>query len=40
MKRQVEYQWRLGELMAGKGLRSSTDLAPLLRDRGIDLSAL
>ncbi|HZE03337.1 MAG TPA: helix-turn-helix transcriptional regulator [Pseudonocardiaceae bacterium] len=38
MKRNVDYQWRLGELMARRGLRNSTDLAPLLHERGIDLS--
>jgi hypothetical protein len=38
MKRDVDYQWRLAELMARRGLNNSTDLAPLLRERGIDLS--
>ncbi|MCE0765945.1 helix-turn-helix transcriptional regulator [Pseudonocardia kujensis] len=38
MKRVVDYQWRLSELMARRGLHNSTDLAPLLRERGIDLS--
>jgi DNA-binding Xre family transcriptional regulator len=38
MKRDVDYQWRVGELMARRGLHNSTDLAPLLRERGIDLS--
>ncbi len=38
MKRDVDYQWRLSELMARHGLHNSTDLAPLLRERGIDLS--
>lgn len=38
MKRDVDYQWRLGELMARRGLHNSTDLAPLLRERSIDLS--
>jgi DNA-binding Xre family transcriptional regulator len=38
MKREVDYQWRLAELMARQGMHNSTDLAPLLRERGIDLS--
>jgi DNA-binding Xre family transcriptional regulator len=38
MKRDVDYQWRLAELMARHGMHNSTDLAPLLRERGIDLS--
>ena len=39
MKRDVDYQWHLAELMARHGMHNSTDLAPLLRERGIDLSA-
>ncbi len=38
MKREVDYRWRLAELMAREGMHNSTDLAPLLRERGIDLS--
>lgn len=38
MKREIGYQWRLAELMARHGMHNSTDLAPLLRERGIDLS--
>lgn len=38
MKRDIDYRWRLAELMARNGLHNSTDLAPLLRERGIDLS--
>ena len=38
MKREVDYRWRLAELMARQGMHNSTDLAPLLRERGIDLS--
>lgn len=38
MKREIDYRWRLAELMAREGLHNSTDLAPLLRERGIDLS--
>ena len=39
MKRQVSYQWRLREVMAAHGMFTVTELVPLLRDRGIDLSA-
>jgi DNA-binding Xre family transcriptional regulator len=38
MKRDVDYQWRLSELMARHGMHNSTDLAPLLKERDIDLS--
>lgn len=38
MKRQVEYRWRLAELMAARGLHNTTDLIPLLAERGIVLS--
>ena len=38
MKRTVDYTWRLAELMAARGLHNSTDLMPLLHERGIDLS--
>jgi DNA-binding Xre family transcriptional regulator len=38
VKRDVDYQWRLAELMARHGMHNSTDLTPLLRERGIDLS--
>ena len=38
MRRDVDYRWRLGELMARHGMHNSTDLAPLLRERGIELS--
>src|SRR6476661_7000240 len=37
--RTVEYRWRLAELMAAAGMHNSTELVPLLRERGIDLSA-
>jgi DNA-binding Xre family transcriptional regulator len=33
------YRWRLREVMAARGLWSTTDLAPLLVERGITLSA-
>jgi DNA-binding Xre family transcriptional regulator len=39
MKRKVGYTWRLREMMAGRGVYTATDLVPLLRERGIDLSA-
>lgn len=38
MKRQVEYTWRLSELMAARGLHNTTELIPLLAERGIVLS--
>ncbi|ETZ44743.1 transcriptional regulator, XRE family [Mycobacterium avium MAV_120709_2344] len=34
MKRQVDYTWRLAELMAARGMHNSTDLIPLLVERG------
>jgi len=36
--RQVGYLWRLREVMASRGLFSTTALAPLLAQRGIELS--
>lgn len=38
-RRRVEYRWRLREVMAGHGLWKTTELAPLLRERGVELSA-
>ena len=38
MKRQIEYQWRVRELMARHGMRNSRDLVGPLRERGITLS--
>lgn len=38
MKRQVDYIWRLAELMAARGMHNSTDLTPHLLERGIQLS--
>lgn len=35
----IGYEWRLREMMAAKGLFATTKLVPLLRDRGIELSA-
>jgi DNA-binding Xre family transcriptional regulator len=39
MKRDVDYSWRLAELMAAHGMHNSTDLVPHVRERGIELSA-
>ncbi|MHA7288013.1 helix-turn-helix domain-containing protein [Arthrobacter sp. MDT3-44] len=39
MQREIDYRWRLPELMAARGLHNSTDLSPLLKERGIELSA-
>lgn len=39
MKRTVGYTWRLRELMANRGKFTATKLVPLLRERGVDLSA-
>ncbi|MBS9536157.1 helix-turn-helix transcriptional regulator [Mycobacterium sp. M1] len=38
MKREVSYNWRLAELMAAHGMHNSTELIPLLVERGIQLS--
>ena len=38
MKRVVEYDWRLAELMAARGMHNTTELVPLLAERGIELS--
>ena len=37
--RRLGYRWRLREVMAARGLWSTTELAPLLVERGIELSA-
>ncbi|MEU8204022.1 helix-turn-helix domain-containing protein [Streptosporangium sp. NPDC049046] len=39
MKRKVDYTWKLREIMAGRRIYTATELVPLLRERGIDLSA-
>lgn len=39
MKRKVGYSWRLREIMAQHGMFATTELVPLLADRGIKLSA-
>jgi len=38
MKRQVDYSWRLAEIMAAHGMHNSTELIPRLAERGIQLS--
>ena len=38
MKRVVEYEWRLVELMAARGMYNTTELVPLLAERDIELS--
>ena len=35
MKRTVDYQWHLAELMARHGLHNTTDLSAHLTERGI-----
>ncbi len=37
-KRQVSYRWRLREIMAVRGMFTTTELVPLLVERGINLS--
>lgn len=39
MRRRVGYRWRLREIMASRGLFVTTQLSPLLAERGIELSA-
>lgn len=39
MKRKVGYTWKLREVMAPHGIFTTTELVPMLRDRGIELSA-
>lgn len=38
-RREVGYTWRLRQVMAAHGLFSTTDLQPLLVERGVELSA-
>lgn len=35
----IGYEWRLREVMASRGMFSTTKLAPLLEERGINLSS-
>jgi DNA-binding Xre family transcriptional regulator len=37
--RKLGYRWNLRTLMAGQGMFATTDLAPLLAERGVELSA-
>jgi hypothetical protein len=39
MRRRVSYEWRLRRLMAEHGMFATTELVPLLAERGIELSA-
>lgn len=39
MSTQLDYRWHLRELMAVRGMYSTTDLRPLLAEREINLSA-
>lgn len=39
MTTELDYRWHLREVMATRGMFSTTDLRPLLAERGIDLSA-
>nr|WP_237276689.1 helix-turn-helix transcriptional regulator [Streptomyces caniscabiei] len=39
MTAKLDYRWHLREVMATNGMFSTTDLRPLLAERGIDLSA-
>lgn len=38
MTGKLDYRWHLREVMATRGMFSTTDLRPLLAQRGIDLS--
>lgn len=37
-RREVGYAWHLRQVMASRGLFSTSDLQPLLAERGVDLS--
>ncbi|WP_407109816.1 helix-turn-helix domain-containing protein [Streptomyces sp. DSM 116494] len=39
MTAKLDHRWHLREVMATKGMFSTTDLRPLLAERGIELSA-
>lgn len=39
MTRRIGYRWHLRALMAERGMFATTELAPLLAERGIELSA-
>lgn len=36
--RKLDYRWHLREVMAMRGMFATTDLRPVLAERGIDLS--
>lgn len=38
MRRQMGYHWHLRRLMAERGMFATTDLVPLLAERGVSLS--
>lgn len=38
VKRQIGYRWHLRTLMAERGLFQTTELVPLLAERGVELS--
>ena len=38
MNRKMGYQWNLRALMAGRGMFATSDLVPLLAERGVHLS--
>jgi DNA-binding Xre family transcriptional regulator len=39
VRRRVSYQWRLRQVMAEHGIFTTTELVPLLAERGVTLSA-
>ncbi|MEU1274052.1 helix-turn-helix transcriptional regulator [Streptomyces sp. NPDC005799] len=39
MTEKLDYRWHLRKVMADRGMFSTTDLRPLLAERGIDLSS-
>ncbi|WP_142062314.1 helix-turn-helix transcriptional regulator [Pseudarthrobacter sp. B4EP4b] len=38
-RREIDYTWRVREIMARRGVHTATELAALLHDRGITLTA-
>ena len=39
MPRKLDYRWNLRQVMASRDMFQTTDLSPLLAERGIDLSS-
>jgi DNA-binding Xre family transcriptional regulator len=39
VKSKIDYSWQLREVMATRGIFTATELVPLLRERGNELSA-